>query len=351
MKILILGAGNVGRAIAYDLSKEFKVFAGDKSEEQLKKVKIFAEPIKIDVTNFVNLVTLMKKFDLTIGALPTDLTFSIFKAAIKAKCNVLDITSVRNDPFTFDEDAKKVKITIVVYAGFAPGLSNILLGHIYSKLGILDQAIIHVGGLPKRPRPPLYHQVLFSPSSLLNLYIRPARCIKNGKLIKVDPLEKIEKVVLKKFKFERFITDGLNSLLNTIKANNLIEFTVRWPGHLEKMKILKELGFFKKENLDFTSKIILPLMQHDSPDFSIMEVYGRKDKKEIRYFIYDEAQNGFTSMSRVTGFVTAVIARLMLKEKLNYGVIPSEFFGMNIKYFEYIVNEIKKRKITLKQIK
>ena len=32
---------------------------------------------------------------------------------------------------------------------------------------------------------------------------------------------------------EAFLTDGLRSVLNTIPAEELSEYTVRWPGHIQ----------------------------------------------------------------------------------------------------------------------
>ena len=52
MEVLVLGAGNVGKAIAYDLSKDFEVWVGDISKERLEAVKEFANPIKVNAGKF-----------------------------------------------------------------------------------------------------------------------------------------------------------------------------------------------------------------------------------------------------------------------------------------------------------
>lgn len=353
MEVLVLGAGNVGKAIAYDLSKDFEVWVGDISKERLEAVKGFANPIKVNAGKFDELVNLMKKFDLIIGALPGRFGFKTLKAAIEAKRDLVDISFMPEDPMELREEAEKAQITIVVDAGFAPGLSNIFLGRIYQELDKLEEGIIRVGGLPKDPKPPLYYKITWSPYDLIEEYTREARVIKRGQVVKVDPLEKIESVKIKDFEFEEFVSDGLRTLLETIRAKTLEEKTLRWKGHLEKMKILRELGFFKPENINFTLKVISPLMQYESEDFSIMEVYGKgitgEKEKEIKYFLYDEARGGFTSMARVTGFTAAIIARLIAEQRCAFGVIPPEIFGMRDDTYNEIISGLKEREIVIER--
>ncbi len=52
----------------------------------------------------------------------------------------------------------------------------------------LHEGYIHVGGLPKEPRPPLYYRITWSPKDLIEEYTRPARVIRNGEVTAVDPL-------------------------------------------------------------------------------------------------------------------------------------------------------------------
>ena len=76
MKVLVLGAGNVGKAIACDLSQEFEVWVGDKSKEKLEAIKDFANPIKADASDFNDLVDTMRQFELIVGALPGKFGFA-----------------------------------------------------------------------------------------------------------------------------------------------------------------------------------------------------------------------------------------------------------------------------------
>ncbi|WP_175058884.1 saccharopine dehydrogenase family protein [Thermococcus sp. 2319x1] len=349
MRILVLGAGNVGRAIAYDLSKDFEVWAGDRDLNRLEDVKNYANPIKVDASDFSSLVEKMKGFDLVVGALPGRFGFRTLKAAVEAGVDIVDVSFMPENPLALREEAVKANITAIVDAGFAPGLSNIFLGRVYQEMSPLEEGIIRVGGLPKIPKPPLYYKITWSPYDLIEEYTRKARIVKDGEVREVDPLERIWRIKLKDFEFEEFVSDGLRTLIETINANHLEERTLRWPGHLEKMKVLKELGFFEEENVEFTLKVIGPLMNYESEDFSIMEVYGRGFRNgkgmSIRYFLYDEARDGFTSMARVTGFTAAIVSRIVINGECAYGVIPPEILGMRDDTYSKIMRGIRERDI------
>lgn len=353
MKILVLGAGNVGRAAAWDLAKDFEVYVGDVDTKKLEALREFATPLKVNAQDFGALVETMKGFELVVGALPGRFGYTSVKAAIKAGVDMVDVSFMPENPLELRDEAEKAQVTIVFDAGFAPGLSHVLMGRIWGELDTLDSGRIWVGGLPKEPKPPLYYRITWSPKDLIEEYTRPARVIRGGAVNTLDPLGETRKITLNGQEFEAFPSDGLRSLLESVRAGTLEEWTLRWPGHLERMKVLRELGFFKEEYLDFTLKVIAPLMDYESPDFSIMlvEGVGSKDgeQERISYFLYDEEREGFTSMSRVTGFTAAIIARIVGEGSCVYGVISPEILGMRQDTFSRIYNEVLERGITLRR--
>ena len=353
MKVLVLGAGNVGRAIAWDLRDEFEVYVGDLSEERLKAVSEFATPLRVDASDFNALVETMRGFELVVGALPGRFGYGAVKAAIKAGVDMVDVSFMPENPLELRDEAENAQVTVIFDAGFAPGLSHMLMGRVWNELDDMKEGYIYVGGLPKEPRPPLYYRITWSPKDLIEEYTRPARVIRGGELKAVDPFERIGRVTIGDFEFEAFVSDGLRSLLESVRAERLEEWTLRWPGHLEKMRVLRELGFFKEEHVDKTLEVITPLMTYDSPDFSIMQVFGRGtmdgEPKEIGYLLYDEERDGFTSMARGTGFTAAAVARLVAENSCIFGVIPPEILGMRIDTFTRITEELAERGIRLER--
>lgn len=352
MNILIVGAGNIGKAIAHDLSDDFSITVCDVDEEKLRELEIYGETIKVDVTDHDGLVKVLRDFDIAVCAVPGRFGFDCVKASIEAGTDMVDVSFMPEDPMALDEEAKEAGVTVVVDAGFGPGLTNLFLGRISAEMDEIEECDIKIGGLPLDPQPPLYYRVFWSPYDLIEEYMRTARMVKDGEIVEIEPLEDIKEVTVMGDKFEEFYSDGLRTLLDTVEADNMIETTLRWPGHLEKMKVLKELGFFDQENLDETMSVILPKMRFESRDMSIIDMTARgvKDgeRTEIDYQLYDEEKGGFTSMSRTTGFTTAAVTRLVADGSIKKGVVPLELVGRDKRKHDLIVQELRDRGIDIR---
>lgn len=349
MRVLVLGAGRVGSLVALELAKVYDVTVADKSERSLEPLRRAVSTLAADLSSEDVLRETVRGFDLVVDALPGSLGFKVLRVCVKMKKDLVDVSFMPEDPLPLREAVDEAGITVVVDAGFAPGLSNILIGRIQDELGPLDRAEINVGGLPKEPRPPLYHAVLFSPADLIDEYVRPARVVRDGKVVSVDPLSTIESVRILGLELERFPTDGLRTMLDTIKARDMTEYTLRWPGHLQRMRVLKELGFFSGRHLEKTIEVITPHMTYEAPDMSIMEVVGESGGAVVKYVLYDEATGGHTSMARVTGYTAVQVARLLAEGYIPHGLIPPEVLGMDRRLFEYVVGGVRSKGIRLER--
>ncbi|TYB31679.1 MAG: saccharopine dehydrogenase family protein [Candidatus Mcinerneyibacterium aminivorans] len=356
MNIILLGAGRIGEVISVYLNNRFDLTIVDSSQNNLKKLENYGKPKKCRINNKNNITELIKNYDLVIGCLPGKLGLKTMKACMENQIDLIDLSFMPEDSLSLDEEAKKNNITIIPDAGFAPGLSNLFAGRLYQKFDEIDEIGIRVGGLPIKKKSPLYYKITWSPHDLISEYIRNARLIKNNEIIEIDPLEIINKVRIKNNDFEEFFSDGLRTLLSTLDISNLWETTLRWEGHLNKIKILRDLNFFNKENLQNTLKIISPLMDYESKDFSIMEVIGygkiNNKKREIKYYLYDEEKNGLSSMSRVTGFTAGIIVETFIKysDEFENGVIPPEIIGKNKNLHDEIVDKLKQKDIHIEYI-
>ena len=350
MRIIVLGAGRVGSLVALELSKLYDVSVADKSEKSLEPLKQVASVLNVDLSRQDNILEAVKRFDIVVNALPGSLGYNVLQACIKMRKDLVDISFMPEDPIPLREAVEKAGVTIVVDAGFAPGFSNMVVGRIQSELGDLDNVEVNVGGLPKEPKPPLYHAVLFSLTDLIDEYLRPARIVKDGALVSIDPLSVIERVRILGFDLERFPTDGLRTMLHTIRAKNMVEYTLRWPGHLMRMKVLKELGFFDSKHLGRTLEIMAPHMTYEVADMSIMEVLGETGGEVIRYVLYDEASEGHTSMARVTGFTAVEVTKLLVKGSIPSGLVPPELLGVDRRVFESIVDGLRSKGIKIERL-
>ncbi len=373
MKITILGAGLVGAPMAIDLAKDnkYQITVADINETSLKKLaKDHPIPTtQIDLSNPDNVTSLINSSDLVINALPGFIGFQTLETIIHAKKNVVDIAFFPEDPFLLDDLAKSNNVTALIDCGVSPGMSNILAGHANHLLDETDNILTLVGGLPEQREWPYEYKAVFSPIDVIEEYTRPARYVENGKLVIKPALSDSEYINFKDIgTLEAFNSDGLRTLLKTIKAQNMKEKTLRYPGHIEKMAVLRETGFFSQQEipingskirpLDFTSKILFPKWQLEEGevDFTVMRVIveGKQEKKKICYTYdlfdrYDESTKTH-SMARTTGYTATVATRMILNGLYKEtGIIAPEFLGKQPDCVEFMLDGLKERGVIFKE--
>jgi len=377
MRTLVLGYGYIGSVVAKDLAENMPsvdvVIAGrnrSRAEEVATTIgRKNVSWIQLDASNRKNLVDAIKKFDLVVGALPGEVGFQSIRACVDAKVDGVDVSFMPEDPLTLSKTATKAGVTIIPDCGVAPGLSNILVEHAISKLDQVKNAQIMVGGLPEKPIPPLGYTITWSVEGVMDEYTRKAKIIKDGKVTEVEALSGLEEVELPGVgKLEAFWTDGLRTLLHTVKGvENMWEKTLRFPGHIEKIKLLKTLGFFDEkptqiENINIrprqiTAKLLeRKLLRPDVPDILTMlvQVDGNKDGRRIMYSYYMldryDKKTKVTAMSRTTGYTTSCVAQLLAKKLIKEkGVIPPEKLGRDENLYKKLIGMLKKRGIQVKE--
>jgi lysine 6-dehydrogenase len=374
MKVLVLGSGLVGRPMAIDLAKDnsFQVTVVDLSIKNLDKIPgdIQIQKIERDISNREELSSLLKNYDIVLNAVPGFMGFNTLKEIIKAGKNVVDIAFFPEDPFELDKLAKQNNVTAVVDCGVAPGMSNLLAGHVNSVLDKLDTILIYVGGLPVIREYPFEYKAGFSPIDVIEEYTRPARYVENGIMVIRPALSDPEYINFPEVgTLEAFNSDGLRTLAFTLKAPNMKEKTLRYPGHIEKMQVLREAGFFSKEEvevngmkikpIDVTSKLLFPLWELKPRDkeFTVMRVIieGEKNKKKLRYTYnlldrHNEKTN-VHSMARTTGYTATMVLRLLAKGLFDRkGIYPPEYIGQKTDCVDFILAGLKDRGIVYHEV-
>ena len=371
--IIVLGAGMVGSAMAIDLAKRHKVTLTDVNLLTLEKVKQKHKNINfllLDVTNREALKSMIKDFDLVICAVPGFLGFETLKAIIEVEKNVIDISFFPENSLELDALAKEKNVTAIVDCGVAPGMDNIILGYYNEKMKLTDFECL-VGGLPKIKKWPFCYKAPFSPVDVIEEYTRPARYVENSKVITREALTDCEYLEFENIgTLESFNSDGLRSIIYTMPhIPNMKEKTLRYPGHVEYIKVLKESGFFSEETievngnkvtpLDFTSKVLFNewKLGETEEELTVMRVTvkGENDNgktEEVIYNLYDEycPKTKTSSMSRSTGYTATAAANLFLeglfREK---GVFPPELVGKHEVCFNYFLSYLKERGVVYKK--
>jgi lysine 6-dehydrogenase len=365
-KITILGCGMVGRAMALDLCRDYQITAVDRDETNLSLLKdeIIHHKKRADLSVESEIQNAIADAGLVIGALPGFMGFEAMKTVIRNGKNIVDIAFYPEDPFELDALAKEHQVTAVMDCGIAPGMSNMILGY-HNKQMTVDNFVCLVGGLPKKRVWPYEYKAPFSPIDVLEEYIRPARIVENGNIVTKPALSEPEHVDFDTVgTLEAFNTDGLRSLIKTMKIPNMIEKTMRYPGHALFMKALRETGFLNKDPitvqgkdivpLDFTSSLLFPLWKlgDNEPEFTVMRITltGQENgtKTKLVYNMYDQfdQETGISSMARTTGYTCTAVARLVIEGEYNQiGISPPEYIGARSACFQKVQDYLEERNI------
>ena len=347
MKAAVLGCGAVGSRVARRLAEAgLEVVAFDLDPSALAVVEGVegVSTVREDLSSLEALRKALRSVDVACDCLPGWLGFKAMEAAAEEGVKLASASYTPEDPFRLDEEAGKTGALIVPDCGVAPGLSNILAGRAYAKLDELLELHIRVGGLPSTPSPPLRHVSTWSLHDLLDEYDRPVRLVRDGKLVVVDPLSEVLTVWIEGVGlFEGFYSDGLRTMLRTIKARNMDEVTLRHRGHLASMKALAELGLLtdrrlKVEGRDVEARRLLEGLLSEAwrgfiDDLLVLEVeaVGAKDGERLRLkSLLVKVDPNSSPVVEVTAAVCSAIASMAAHDELRAeGICPPELIGMN----------------------
>ena len=363
-KIVVLGAGLVGNVMAKDLAKQHAVTSVDISKQALATIESHSiQTLQADISNKNTLSNIIKDFDLVVGAVPGFMGYQMLQTVIEGGKNIVDISFFPENPFDLDELAKEKDVIAVMDCGVAPGMGNIILGHHDGQMQISDYECL-VGGLPEVREWPYEYKAVFSPIDVIEEYIRPARYVQNRKLITKEALSDTELIDFEGVgTLESWNSDGLRSLIDTMPhIPNMIEKTLRYPGCVEYLKVLRASGFFSYDEIevngqkirpiDVTAKLLFPKWQlkKGEKDFTVMRIImkGKENGKDTsyRYDLLDRYQDETISMARTTGFTCTAVANLVINGTYKrIGISPPEYLG---EHFEFVRNYLAERGVIYK---
>lgn len=349
--------------LAYNLIRAgYEVVGIDSSIHAVERARdIGVEANVADALKGEGLDRMLKGVKLVATALPGDIGLSVVAKLARMGYNVVDVSFFKDNVEWLSAEATRNGVYVVVDAGVAPGLSNMLVA-----MGVRRvsgrRARILVGGITERPEPPLGIAATWSVSDLIEEYVRPARMIKGGRLVEVDPLESgveivdVEGVGV----LECFPTDGLRSLLRSFSwLEELYECTLRWPGHVEFMRGLKKLGFLGREVLrvggcplsprELLEKIIV--RKHSGlRDIVVLRVEVTGPRELLRYTTVVRHDGKWSAMSIATAAFQAAVVMLALERGGAWrGVIYPEEFGMRSDYSEFILDYLRSQGISIRE--
>ncbi len=370
--IVVLGGGMVGSAMALDLASDLQVTVADIDPQALARIEKRNPSITTQVTDLSDekeLKALIAPFDIVLSAVPGSIGFATLRSVLEAGKNIVDISFFPENCLDLDGLAKEKGLTALVDIGVAPGMDNIILGHYDTQWKISDFECL-VGGLPKVRKWPFAYKAPFSPSDVIEEYTRPARYVENSVIITRPALTDPELIDFEGIgTLESFNTDGLRSILYTMShIPNLKEKTLRYPGHIEYVRVLRETGFFGEEAIEVKGQMVRPLdlssqllfkdwkLGEEEPEFTVMRVTvtGEENgqRKQVVYDLYDEyhVPSKTSSMARTTGYTaTGAVHYLLNGQFTGKGVFPPELVGRHPGALDYFLGHLGKREVFYKK--
>lgn len=343
MRFLVLGAGRMGYAVVFDLlrNKDVKqVMVVDSEQSRLDALHrdmpdARVAVVKADVGDYEELAYLISGCDVVLSCATYKFNYELAKAAIESGTHLCDLGGnedmVRRQ-FLLDEMAREKGVAIIPDCGLAPGLVSILAAHACDGLDDFSEIRLRVGGLPVEPKPPLNYSLFSSVEGLINEYVEDATVIRGGKLMRVPSLHDPEEIEFPPpfGKLEAFNTSGGISTLPATFGDRVTDLdykTIRYPGHCQMVRMLKDLGLMDTRPLKLGHQQVRPRailatllerkLPKDEPDAVLVRVSVRGSKNgepiEVIWELIDymDEQTGLSAMMRCTAFPISIIAQMI----------------------------------------
>ena len=365
--VVVLGAGRVGGAMARDLAPDFRVTVVDKFAAALVPMQAAGLATRAaDLASAAAVQEAVADADIVVGSVPGFMGFATAKAVLEAGKTLVDISFFDEDCFLLDDLAKAQGLTAIVDCGVAPGCGNIILGDTARIFDGITRFECLVGGLPVVRRWPFDYKAGFSPADVIEEYTRPARYVKDGVVVTFPALSEPELLDFAGVgTLEAFNTDGLRSVIRTFAGvPDMKEKTLRYPGHIQLMRVFRETGLFSKEAIQVNGHSVVPLevtsallfpkwtYDEDEADLTVMRITvegtinGQPAQRVVDLLDYYDPITKTTSMARTTGYTCTAAVRLVAEGRFTRtGICPPEYLGQEPGVWEFLRAQLAKRNV------
>jgi lysine 6-dehydrogenase len=385
MRLLVVGAGMMARAVCHDFVRQTDVDRVDVADKDRKRLAEFGRAVRspklglyeADAADAAAMRQLMEPCDAAVSCVPYFHNLGLAQVAIATKTHFCDLGG-NNDlvraELALSAKAKKAGVTVVPDCGLAPGMVSILAADGVARLARTDSIRIRVGGLPRKPKPPLNYALVFSANGLINEYVEPCLVLREGKLTWREPLADVEELTFPRpfGRLEAFSTSGGSSTLPYTyrgKVKSLDYKTIRYPGHCAKVRLLFDLGLTDMKPIEVDGKRVIPrhlliqrleaVLPWEKDDVVLLRVEARgkgarekgikrsSGQRMITYELVDYAdrRSGLTAMERTTGFSAAVVALMLGRGEVG---CAGAFTGENCVPSAAYINELRERGLNLR---
>ncbi|MFQ3668621.1 MAG: saccharopine dehydrogenase C-terminal domain-containing protein [Fimbriimonadaceae bacterium] len=356
----ILGSGMQGTACAYDIARFGEPAQLTLADADPGRARAAADRVNnllnrhvcgwaaIDAEATVAVAEFLTDYDVAVSALPYRLHLAVERAALRARCSIVDMgndTDVSIQALELHGAAQTQGMTIVTDCGLAPGLVNSIGTMLVGEFDRPASVRLFCGGLPENPKPPLNYALRFSIEGLVGEYIDESIVLRGGKVARVEPLSELEQLEFPGFgTLEAFATSSGSGTAPYTLRGRLADYeykTLRYPGHCELMRMFRNHGFWHDGPVEVGESRLRPidlfhrlveerLIDPHSQDVVLVLALARgwvgDTAREFRIEMVDrfDPATGFGAMERMTGFSTAIQAIAVGRGEVPRGAYPCE---------------------------
>jgi len=349
MKLMVIGAGMMGSAAAYDMAHSPHVESVTLADLEWNRVRYAAArinkltgakkvvPARLDASRPGDAAKLMRGHSGVLSAVPYFFNLGLCRAAIDSGCHFADLggnnTVVRQE-YALAKAAARKGLAIAPDCGLSPGMASILAGELMREVGGKADALkLYVGGLPEKPKPPFFYHLVFSVEGLINEYVEPAKVLRGGKIHEIEPLTEPEEFFRPGFApLVAFHTSGGTSTLPETfkgKVGECFEKTLRYPSHFQLIRGLYDLGFFSSEKIRvgktdvspraLTSQLFLKKLSSEEPDVMIMRIEAHNSGCITSFTVVDhyDPATKMTAMMRTTAWPASIVLQMICSNQIS----------------------------------
>jgi saccharopine dehydrogenase-like NADP-dependent oxidoreductase len=290
-KVVIVGAGGIGRAVALMLAdyyqEEIRIFLVDTNPKACDSAKRFIEAgLAKPAIHLECLVIpggeinsdwkrILGQSQIILDCLPGTQAPRIAGLAKEYHLHYVNLTEYVRETNEIIALAQNADTAFVLQTGLAPGFINVLAHRLYLDLfkefpvEKADSLMMRVGALPMNCKSPHYYGFTWSPVGVATEYLEDCVVIRNGFKTIVPALSSRENLIIDGIPFEADLTSGGAADLPDYfigKLGSLDYKTLRYPGHYDWIQIAASTIPQNRDKIAELQRIMLeniPMVEED----------------------------------------------------------------------------------------
>jgi len=380
VKIFVLGAGMMGRAVVYDLGRVREVeniavadFDRSRADEVARRFgRGRARGFFADARDANRLAHLARGHDVLLNCTQYNWNLDVMRAALAARINYMDLGGLYHmtrKQFSLDKDFRRIGRIAIVGVGGAPGITNVMARALADPLDRVDSIrVYNAGADEQRYDSPIAYT--FSIATILDELTMPPVAFEGGRYVEKPMLSEPEPGKFRAPIGSITLRHSIHSELGTLPASfrkkgvKEVFFKINYdPRLVNLVRDLDQAGFTSRELVAVNGtrvaprSVLLSLMQQRAPkkmarDVEALRVVvaGRSKNRRIASAMEMWADHStrpqLSAVARDTGFPAAIAAVMLGRGEIRgTGVQAPEIVVPPEPFF----NELKKRGFTFRR--